>query len=76
MGTEAVEEFISISDGQIVLEEMPQQQEGSSSKRYSVNPSLSVTRIGKRAYYKAMEVLAPQVGARGGQHMASGEGGC
>jgi hypothetical protein len=67
MNTEAVEEFISISDGQLVLEEMQQQEEGSSSgSRYRANPKLSVTRIGTRAYYKAMEVLAPQVRVQAG----------
>jgi hypothetical protein len=28
---------------------------------YSINPKLSVTRIGSRAYYKALEQLAPQI---------------
>jgi hypothetical protein len=28
---------------------------------YRVNPKLSITRVGTRAYYKALEDLAPQV---------------
>lgn len=28
---------------------------------FSVNAKLSVTRIGSRAYYKALELLAPQI---------------
>lgn len=28
---------------------------------YAVNPKLSITRIGTRAYHKAIEALAPQV---------------
>ncbi|GLC68001.1 hypothetical protein PLESTF_000633300 [Pleodorina starrii] len=82
--TEVVEEFISIADGQVVLDRRArQQQQGqqqgeaaaaspsaaapqveSQSARvpaYSVNPKLSITRIGTRAYYKALEQLAPQV---------------
>ncbi|GIL83718.1 hypothetical protein Vretifemale_12457 [Volvox reticuliferus] len=80
LATEVVEEFISIADGQVVLEG-PQQQrqqqlqgstEASASSSpssssslsggvYTVNPKLSITRIGTRAYYKALEQLAPQV---------------
>lgn len=29
---------------------------------YRVNAKLSITRVGSRAYYKALEALAPQVG--------------
>eukprot|EP00879_Flechtneria_rotunda_P031731 GHRR01034686.1.p1 GENE.GHRR01034686.1~~GHRR01034686.1.p1 ORF type:complete len:170 (+),score=67.73 GHRR01034686.1:319-828(+) len=28
---------------------------------YTINPKLSVTRIGSRAYYKALELMAPQI---------------
>lgn len=28
---------------------------------FSVNPKLSITRVGSRAYYKALEQLAPQI---------------
>jgi len=56
MRTEAVEEFISIADGQLVLEDRP-----SPTSSYIFNPKLSVTRIGTRAYYKALETLAPQI---------------
>jgi hypothetical protein len=79
LATEVVEEFISIADGQLVLEGPPQRQQqlqqlqlqpaASSSltpteaaaPAYVVNPKLSITRIGTRAYYKALEHLAPQV---------------
>ena len=40
---------------QVVLD-VPQQP-----KTYRVNPRLSITRVGTRAYYKALELLAPQV---------------
>jgi F0F1-type ATP synthase alpha subunit len=30
-------------------------------KTYRVNPKLSITRVGTRAYYKALELLAPQI---------------
>lgn len=56
MKTEAVEEFISISDGQVVLE-APRGDEWP----YVVNPRLSITRVGTRAYYRAMATLAPQI---------------
>ncbi|EFJ50639.1 F1F0 ATP synthase, subunit alpha, mitochondrial [Volvox carteri f. nagariensis] len=78
LATEVVEEFISIADGQVVLEGSQQRSKqqqavlspssASSSASsaaappaYSVNPKLSITRIGTRAYYKALEQLAPQV---------------
>ena len=38
----------------------------SPSSSYAVNPKLSITRIGTRAYYKALELLAPQVGGSSG----------
>jgi F0F1-type ATP synthase alpha subunit len=63
--TETVEEFISISDGQVVLE--PSMSVPSSSESvqgpvaFSINPKLSITRIGSRAYSKALEQLAPQI---------------
>eukprot|EP00775_Hariotina_reticulata_P002752 gene2752-3047_t len=63
--TETVEEFISISDGQVVLEpgmtSLSGDQGAVGPVPYSVNPKLSVTRIGSRAYYKALELLAPQI---------------
>ncbi|KAG1671376.1 hypothetical protein FOA52_011873 [Chlamydomonas sp. UWO 241] len=55
IATEVVEEFISISDGQVVLG--PRSDCGS----YVVNPRLSITRVGTRAYHKAMEELAAAV---------------
>lgn len=55
MVTEVVEEFISIADGQVVLGER------CASGAYVINPRLSITRVGTRAYHKAMEALAPQV---------------
>jgi F-type H+-transporting ATPase subunit alpha len=54
--TEVVEEFISIADGQVVLMDCP-----NSSGSYNVNPKLSITRVGSRAYDRAMADLAPQV---------------
>eukprot|EP00798_Chlamydomonas_sp_ICE-L_P012133 gene12133-15243_t len=54
--TEAVEEFISIADGQLVLEAAP-----SSSGAYTMNPKLSITRVGSKAYPKALGQLAPQI---------------
>lgn len=65
LSTEVVEEFISIADGQVVLQQ--QQQAGANTQGqqagcYVVNPKLSITRIGTRAYYKALEGMAPQVG--------------
>lgn len=79
--TEFVEEFISICDGQVVLEpptattsSSPSERSTSSSStsssgrdsswgsvKYQVNPKLSITRVGSRAYYKALEQLAPQI---------------
>ncbi|GAX73139.1 hypothetical protein CEUSTIGMA_g592.t1 [Chlamydomonas eustigma] len=56
ISTEVVEEFISIADGQVVLMDRP-----NSSGSYIVNPKLSITRVGTRAYHKAMADLAPQV---------------
>ncbi|KXZ53834.1 hypothetical protein GPECTOR_6g752 [Gonium pectorale] len=72
LATEVVEEFISIADGQVVLDRAQRQQQQaaaapspspspSPSVAYTVNPKLSITRIGTRAYHKAMEQLAPQV---------------
>ena len=55
MVTEVVEEFISIADGQMVLGER------SASGPYVVNPKLSITRVGTRAYHKALVDIAPQV---------------
>ena len=55
IATEVIEEFISISDGQLVLTESLL--EGC----YQVNPRLSITRVGTRAYPKALEEIAPQV---------------
>jgi len=58
MATEVVEEFISIADGQLVLAE----RDGSAGAGapYRVNPRLSITRLGTRAYYKALEAVATQ----------------
>jgi F0F1-type ATP synthase alpha subunit len=38
-----------------------QQQQQQGPVPYSVNPKLSITRVGSRAYYKALEQLAPQI---------------
>eukprot|EP00882_Tetradesmus_deserticola_P005439 GHRQ01005723.1.p1 GENE.GHRQ01005723.1~~GHRQ01005723.1.p1 ORF type:complete len:668 (+),score=308.35 GHRQ01005723.1:398-2401(+) len=63
--TETVEEFISISDGQLVLEPSMSAPSSIGSVQgpvaFSVNPKLSITRIGSRAYSKALEQLAPQI---------------
>ncbi|KIY91673.1 F1F0 ATP synthase, alpha subunit, partial [Monoraphidium neglectum] len=66
LGTEAVEEFMSISDGQLVLEAPPPSLSPSSPPAdgpgpYRANPKLSITRIGSRAYPKVLEELAPQI---------------
>ncbi len=68
LSTEVVEEFISIADGQVVLQQQQGQAgaantQGQPAGCYVVNPKLSITRIGTRAYYKALEGMAPQVGA-------------
>ncbi|KAL4518116.1 hypothetical protein Ndes2526A_g01433 [Nannochloris sp. 'desiccata'] len=55
--TEVVEEFMSITDGQIVLRQVRDGPTGG----VSVNPQLSVSRIGSRAYSPAVASLAPQV---------------
>ena len=55
--TEVVEEFMSITDGQIVLRAVRDEATGG----VSVNPQLSLSRIGSRAYAPAMADLAPQV---------------
>jgi F-type H+-transporting ATPase subunit alpha len=55
--TEVVEEFMSITDGQIVLRSVRDGPTGG----ISVNPQLSVSRIGSRAYSPAVASLAPQV---------------
>ena len=55
--TEVVEEFMSIADGQIVLRNQRDPVTGG----VSVDPQLSVSRIGSRAYPPALSELAPQV---------------
>jgi F0F1-type ATP synthase alpha subunit len=50
---QVIEEFMSITDGQIVV----RKQDGV----VVVDPELSVSRIGVRAYPPAMRILAPQV---------------
>ncbi|PRW45016.1 ATP synthase subunit alpha [Chlorella sorokiniana] len=55
--TEVVEELMSITDGQVVL----RAQRDAATGGVAVDPQLSVSRIGSRAYHPAMEVLAPQV---------------
>lgn len=50
--TEAVEEFMSISDGQLVLEAG-----GAAAGRYAANPRLSITRIGSRWVLGAVGVF-------------------
>ncbi|MEW5319158.1 MAG: hypothetical protein WDW38_010327 [Sanguina aurantia] len=56
LSTESVEEFISIADGQLVL-----QPRADLAGPYVINPRLSITRIGTRAYPRAMDSLAPRV---------------
>jgi F0F1-type ATP synthase alpha subunit len=65
--TEIVEEFISISDGQAVMDPAVASASASSPTtvsssptHYALNPRLSVTRIGARAYDRALAELAPQ----------------
>ncbi|KAL4448343.1 hypothetical protein ABPG75_005562 [Micractinium tetrahymenae] len=55
--TEVVEELMSITDGQVVLKPGRDAVTGG----VTVDPQLSVSRIGSRAYHPAMEALAPQV---------------
>jgi len=55
--TELVEEYISIADGQLVLEGPP----APLGAPYHANPRLSITRIGSRAYPRALEALATQI---------------
>jgi F-type H+-transporting ATPase subunit alpha len=56
--TEVIEELMSITDGQVVL---MKQRDSVTGGGVVVNPSLSVSRIGSRAYPPALEELAPQV---------------
>jgi len=56
LSTEVVEEFISIADGQLVLEGVR-----AAGGSYRANPRLSVTRIGTRALPRALDALAPQI---------------
>ncbi|KAI8466349.1 MAG: alpha subunit of mitochondrial F1F0 ATP synthase [Monoraphidium minutum] len=60
LATDAVEEFMSISDGQLVLESAAPAP-GGGAPLYRVNPRLSITRIGARAYPQVLEELAPQI---------------
>ncbi|KAI3426327.1 hypothetical protein D9Q98_008700 [Chlorella vulgaris] len=55
--TEVVEELMSITDGQVVLQAARDAVTGG----VSVDPQLSVSRIGSRAYHPALEVMAPLV---------------
>ena len=61
MATEVIEEFISISDGQVVLMDIDEGSKAQHGSCYQVNPRLSITRVGTRAYPKALEEIAPQV---------------
>jgi F0F1-type ATP synthase alpha subunit len=54
-GVQVVEEFMSIADGQVVL------QREAGSGRVSVDPQASVSRIGSRAYPPALADLAVQL---------------
>lgn len=56
--TEVIEELMSITDGQVVL---IKQRDSVTGGGVVINPSLSVSRIGSRAYPPALEELAPQV---------------
>lgn len=55
---QVVEEFMSIADGQTVLRAGGGE---AGSGGVSVDPRLSVSRIGSRAFPPALEVLAPQI---------------
>ena len=55
--TQVVEEFMSITDGQVVLRPRP----GGPESPILVDPRLSVSRIGSRAYPPALEDLATQI---------------
>jgi F-type H+-transporting ATPase subunit alpha len=55
--TEVVEEFMSIADGQVVLRAGLDGPTGG----VSVDPQLSISRIGSRAYHPAVAALATQV---------------
>ena len=54
---QVVEEFMSITDGQVVL---LARADGPGTP-INVDPRLSVSRIGTRAYPPALEALAPQI---------------
>ncbi|KAF5837172.1 P-loop containing nucleoside triphosphate hydrolase protein [Dunaliella salina] len=58
--TELVEEYISIADGQLVLDP-PLSSPNSHSAAYRPNSRLSITRIGNRAYPKALDNLANKI---------------
>ena len=55
--TDLIEELMSISDGQIVVHRA----EGTSGDSIEINYRQSLSRMGTRAYYPAMQDLAPQV---------------
>lgn len=68
LDTETVEEFISIADGQLVLEgpsgsesDSEGEASGGRAAAYRANFRLSITRIGSRAFARALDSLAPQI---------------
>ncbi len=66
--------MMSICDGQVVL----RPGRDASTQGVVVDPQLSVSRIGSRAFYPAMETLAPAVRfelAQVGSGVGGGEGG-
>jgi len=60
IATELVEEYISIADGQLVLDP-PLSSPNSNGAAYRPNSRLSITRIGNRAYPKALDNLANKI---------------
>lgn len=57
VGSQVVEEFMSLADGQTVLRPGG----GDAAAGVSVDAALSVSRIGSRAFPPALEALAPQI---------------
>ncbi|KAK9829697.1 hypothetical protein WJX72_007407 [[Myrmecia] bisecta] len=59
--TEVIEEFMSIADGQAVLERVASSSAAGPSTAFSIDPQASISRIGSRAYPAAMAQLAPHI---------------
>jgi hypothetical protein len=64
---QVIEEFMSLADGQIVLEE----RQAAGGAGLSVDPKASVSRIGSRGYPRALAAMAPQI--RCAHHGAHGQ---